>query len=132
MTIQIVRLFEADPDVLALMAEAEAEFGAPPIACSAVGADDITVLAAIADGDHAGVGALSIDHGVGRILNVYVRPAIRRSGVGRALGGALVQEGLHAVERIELTADSEDAAQFWQAIGFRRLDACRFETTRCG
>jgi len=81
------------------------------------------LLAAFTEGDFAGIGGLTLDPydaapDLARLRHVYVRPSFRRSGVGRALATALVQQGLAIRARLSLRAADERAAAFWHEAGF--------------
>jgi GNAT superfamily N-acetyltransferase len=131
--VQVVRLEETLPDDFpALQAEALAEgyrfvealleewdagrYGAD--------ADGSALFAVYRDGALMAVGAVTPDPydpapDLLRIRHVYVRPAGRREGIGRALAGALVQQGLGLAPRLSLNAADSGAAAFWEAMGFR-------------
>jgi GNAT superfamily N-acetyltransferase len=86
--------------------------------------EDGTLFAAYRDGVLMAVGAVTPDPydpapDLLRIRHVYVRPAGRRGGIGRALAGALVQQGLALAPRLSLNAADSGAAAFWEAMGFR-------------
>jgi GNAT superfamily N-acetyltransferase len=81
------------------------------------------LFAAFVDGELAGVGAVSHEHlepalGAMRMRRCYVRPALRRRGVGRALAGAMIQQGLQTARVLTVNAGTPDAPAFWSAMGF--------------
>ena len=83
------------------------------------------LLAAFAGGELAGVGALTRDPydpapDLARLRHVYVSPARRRGGIGRALASALVQQGFAIAGRLSLRAADERACSFWEAEGFSK------------
>lgn len=131
--LQIVRLSEALPDDLpALQDEAAAEgyrFVEGILeewhAGRYAGEDERnTLLAVYREGVLAAIGALTPDPydpapDLLRIRHVYVRPANRREGVGRALAGALIQQGLALAPRLSLNAADAGASAFWEALGFQ-------------
>lgn len=131
--IQIVRLVETLPDEIpALRDEAMAEgyrFVETLLAEWREGRyrdedDRHALFAAFQDGHLAAVGAVTPDPydpapDLLRLRHVYVRPQRRRSGVGRLLAGALIQQGLALAPRLSLNAADSGAAAFWEAVGFR-------------
>ncbi len=99
----------------------------PPLAgrlTRAVEGGDLEVLAAWSDGRVVGVAVLSLRPNVSlgalfaSIEDFYVRPEVRRRGVGRALLGAM--EDLckeRGVSYVEVQTDGE-AASFYEALGY--------------
>jgi GNAT superfamily N-acetyltransferase len=82
-----------------------------------------TLLEARRLGRLAGVGGLNRDPylndpGVGRIRHLYVMPAARGVGAGRALVIALVDHARESFERVRLRAGSDDARGFYLRLGF--------------
>jgi GNAT superfamily N-acetyltransferase len=59
---------------------------------------------------------------VGRVRHLYVAVAFRGRGVGRLLMAAVVAAARDAFDRLRLRTDSAAAAQFYEALGFRRCD----------
>ncbi|HEV2512325.1 GNAT family N-acetyltransferase [Bosea sp. (in: a-proteobacteria)] len=131
-SLQIVRLGEALPgDLPALQGEAAAEgyrFVEGILeewdAGRYAGEDERnTLLAVYREGVLAAIGAVTPDPydpapDLLRIRHVYVRPENRREGVGRALAGALIQQGLALAPRLSLNAADAGASAFWEAMGF--------------
>ena len=81
------------------------------------------LFAAFVDGELVGVGAVSHEHlepslGAMRMRRCYVRRAFRRRGVGRALAGAMIQQGLACAPVLTVNAGAPDAPAFWSAMGF--------------
>jgi GNAT superfamily N-acetyltransferase len=81
------------------------------------------LFAAFVDGELAGVGAVAREHlepelGAMRMRRCYVRPAFRRQGLGRALAGAMMQQGLAFAPILTVNAGTPDAPAFWSAMGF--------------
>jgi GNAT superfamily N-acetyltransferase len=69
------------------------------------------------------VGALNIDPfagqpDMGRIRKVYVRPAWRNRGVGRALVTTLVEEARKSFRSVRLRAENANAARLYESVGF--------------
>lgn len=133
--VRLVRLVEGLPDEFgAMLAEATAE-GVRNMAMLAreVGAPDDpfhepgALFAAFVGGDLAGVGGVTVQTGLGepamRMRRLYVRPAFRRTGVARALAGAMMQQGFQTAPLLTLNAGaSAAAAPFWEATGFERVN----------
>jgi GNAT superfamily N-acetyltransferase len=89
------------------------------------------LLAAFIDGDLAGVGGVTVQGGLPepamRMRRLYVAPAFRRAGVGQALAGAMIQQGLQAANLLTANARaSTAAAPFWEAMGFEPVSADGF------
>ncbi len=106
----------------------------PPLAgrlARAVEGGDLEVLAARSDGRVVAVAVLSLRPNVSlgaifaSIEDFYVRPEMRRRGVGRALLGA-VEELCRArgVSYVEVQTDSQ-AAPFYEASGYETEAAVR-------
>lgn len=57
-----------------------------------------------------------------RARRTYVLPDFRSQGVGRALAGAIVQQGLQRAPRVTVNAHPDSHA-FWERMGFARIDA---------
>lgn len=69
----------------------------------------------------AGIGGMTIDPAdpaALRMRRFYVRPVFRRHGVRRRLAGALMTTARHVTDRVVLTAETELAARFWEALEF--------------
>ena len=82
------------------------------------------LLVASVEGQLAGVCGLNVDpfagqpH-VGRIRHLYVRPPLRRHGVGEALLRAAVEHAAgHGFREIRLRTSTSDAARFYERRGF--------------
>jgi len=56
-----------------------------------------------------------------RLRRLYVRPAWRNRGIGRAVATALVEHGFSFVELLTLNAGVPGAGGFWEALGFGRV-----------
>jgi GNAT superfamily N-acetyltransferase len=74
------------------------------------------------------VGALNIDpfagdNKIGRIRKIYVRPAWRNKGVGRALVTTLVEEARKSFRAVRLRADNMNAARLYEKIGFAPIES---------
>lgn len=94
-------------------------------------ADPGALFAAYVEGELAGVGGVTLqtdlDEPAMRMRRLYVAPAYRRSGVGQALAGAMIQQGLQAAHLLTANARATDAAApFWEAMGFERVEGSGF------
>lgn len=90
-------------------------------------ADPGALFAAFIDGDLAGVGGVTVQTGLDepamRMRRLYVAPDFRRAGVGQALAGAMIQQGLQAAHLLVANARaSATAPVFWYAMDFERVD----------
>lgn len=134
--LQLVRIFDELPDGFdGMVAEASGE-GVRNMALLADGwapeakgggarfqDDGEAILAAFLAGYLAGVGALSVETAASepawRLRRFYIRPAMRRRGVGAALASALIHEGFDSVGLLTVNARASEAARpFWEAQGF--------------
>lgn len=76
------------------------------------------------DGDAlVAVGGLNVDpfandRDVGRVRRVYVRPAWRNRGIGRALVTALVERARGNFRCVRLRAENPDARRLYERMGF--------------
>jgi GNAT superfamily N-acetyltransferase len=82
------------------------------------------LLVAGLDGRWVGVCGLSIDPyledpRVGRVRNVYVLAAWRRTGIGRRLVEEAVARAHGAFDRLRLRAEEARAASLYESLGFR-------------
>jgi GNAT superfamily N-acetyltransferase len=133
---QIVRVIEALPEGFdALLADALAEGVNNMALLAAQWADgderfdgpDEGLFAGLVGGEMAGVGGVTRETGAGepamRMRRLYVRPAFRRSGLGRTLAGAMMQQGFAAAPLLTANARATPAAPpFWEAMGFAPAD----------
>jgi len=74
------------------------------------------------------VGALNIDPfarstEIGRLRKIYVRPAWRNKGVGRALVTTLIEEARKSFRCVRLRADNAHAAHLYERIGFAPVES---------
>lgn len=133
--VNILRVVEALPhgfDVMCAEAAAEGVRNMAVLAAEFGSAEDPYVdpgalFAAFADGELAGVGGVTVQTGLAepamRMRRLYVRPTSRRTGVARALAGAMMQQGFQSARLLTLNARASEAAPpFWEAIGFERVD----------
>jgi GNAT superfamily N-acetyltransferase len=79
------------------------------------------------DGLLVAVGGLTIDPYIdsgdtGRIRRVYVRPAWRNRGLGRALVSALIDEARRGFAAVRLRAENADAGRLYERLGFSPIE----------
>ena len=83
------------------------------------------LLAAFDDETLVAVGGLTIEPDPAvralRLRRLYVRPAWRKRGIGRALATGLIEHGFQSVDLLTLNAGVPGASGFWEALGFRRV-----------
>jgi GNAT superfamily N-acetyltransferase len=77
------------------------------------------------EGNLAGIGAITDEPAltsqpVWRMRRLYVHRQCRQLRVARAIVRALLQEVAGSVPIVTVHAGNDSAAQFWEAIGFRR------------
>lgn len=92
-------------------------------------ADGAALFAAFVGGELAGMGGVSAEasEGAMRMRRLYVRPRFRRNGVGLSLAGAMMQQGLQGADVLTVNARASAAAgPFWEAMGFRPVDAAGY------
>lgn len=82
------------------------------------------LFVALRNGRVAGVCALEADAAspgrtAGRLRDVYVSATHRRSGIGKELVRAVVEEAAKTFTTLTLRADTPGAAAFFTALGFR-------------
>jgi GNAT superfamily N-acetyltransferase len=80
------------------------------------------------DGLLVAVGGLNCDPfagrpDMGRIRRVYVRPAWRDKGIGRALVIALMKHARTHFRSVRLRAENAGAARLYESIGFTPIDS---------
>lgn len=81
------------------------------------------LVAAYVGGELAGVGGITVDPYLPEALRMrrfYVRPAFRRFGIGRQLAVVLIEGAVSMTPFITLNAGSDEAAAFWERLGFVR------------
>lgn len=81
------------------------------------------VFAALVCGELAGICALTTEPSGAlpnayRMRHFYVGEAFRGQGVGRALAGALIQQGLSLSNDLTVNAVRPGSRAFWEAMGF--------------
>lgn len=136
--VQIVRVVEALPDGFAALADAARAEGVRNMEALLLQWDGGrgfeepgALFAAYVHGELAGVGGVTpqsdLDEPAMRMRRLYVAPAFRRAGVGQALAGAMVQQGLQAARLLIANARASDtAAPFWEAMGFAATEGPNF------
>jgi predicted acetyltransferase len=78
------------------------------------------------NGELAGIGAITDEPALTsrptwRMRRLYVHRKFRRRKVARAIAKALLREAAGNVSTVTVRAGNNGAAQFWEAIGFRRV-----------
>jgi GNAT superfamily N-acetyltransferase len=91
------------------------------------GDHDASVLAVFGEDRPLAIGAQTYDEydpspDHRRIRHFYVHPDARRSGVGRTLAGALIQDAFQLAPYLHLRATHALSTVFWDAMGFERVD----------
>jgi GNAT superfamily N-acetyltransferase len=131
MTVTLVRTIDRLPtEFAALEADAKADGHAPLTRLAGEFAKDRAMFhatfAAYIDGELAGIGATTDEptmttHPTWRMRRLYVHRKFRRQKIAYAIATALLQETAKKVRAVTVHAGSDEAAQFWEAIGFRRV-----------
>lgn len=85
-----------------------------------------TALFGAYDAELLGVGGLTPDPYIdrpdtGRVRHLYVLPAHRAEGIGRALIGAITEEARLYYRVLRLRTDTQTAAAFYRALGFSTI-----------
>lgn len=135
MSLVLVRVVNTLPDAFPLLAAHAAEEGVRHMALLAdhwrAGTqrfdDPGALFAAYIDGELAGIGGVTPQSDLAepamRMRRLYVAPAFRRQGVGQALAGAMIQQGLQAARLLTANARAGEAAPlFWEAMGFSPVE----------
>jgi GNAT superfamily N-acetyltransferase len=84
------------------------------------------IFACYLDRRLAGIGAITDEPALTsqpmwRMRRLYVHRKFRRQSVARTIAIALLKEAAGRVPVVTVHAGDDDAAQFWDAIGFRRV-----------
>ena len=88
---------------------------------------DASLFGAFDVGDLIAIGAQTFDEydpspDHRRIRHFYVHPDVRRTGVGRALASALIQQAFQLAPLLHLRATHDQSRAFWDVMGFERVD----------
>jgi ribosomal protein S18 acetylase RimI-like enzyme len=136
MAVTIARLYDLPTDLVDLVAESEAEgfqflgrlaydwhngvncFSRPGEA----------LLAAVAEGRLVGICGLNIDpyignNRIGRVRHLYVAVEFRRRSIGTNLVSTVIEASQGTFNRLRLRTETESAAKFYEALGFRCVTA---------
>jgi N-acetylglutamate synthase-like GNAT family acetyltransferase len=62
------------------------------------------------------------DSGTGRLRRLYVLPEMRRRGIGRVLVVRVLEDAQGHFDRVNLRTLDDQSAEFFEALGFARLD----------
>ena len=88
------------------------------------------LLLAIFRGDMAGCVALRpLSHDICEMKRLYVRPAFRAQGIGRALANAIIVCGSKAgyqKMRLDTVSSMREAVLLYTSIGFREIEPYRY------
>lgn len=84
------------------------------------------LFGAFFSGQLIGVGGLNIDPyepgpGLGRVRRMFIDPAHRGRGIGRALIGAIEAHAAQHFVQLQLFTDSVDATRFYETLGYRPI-----------
>jgi GNAT superfamily N-acetyltransferase len=87
-----------------------------------------TLCGHLEDGLLVAVGGLNLDPfagtpDIGRVRRVYVRPAWRNKGIGRALVTALVVQAQTHFRCVRLRAENAGAARLYESMGFSTIQS---------
>lgn len=79
------------------------------------------------EGRLVGIGAITDEPArtllpIWRMRRLYVHRNFRRRKIAHAIANALLQEAARKVSTVTVHAGNDDAAQFWEAIGFSRVE----------
>jgi GNAT superfamily N-acetyltransferase len=93
------------------------------------------VFAAYIHGELAGIGAMTDEpmmtsQPTWRMRRLYVHRKFRRQKVACAIATALLQEAAKKVRAVTVHVPSDEAARFWEALGFRRVTGCSWSHER--
>jgi ribosomal protein S18 acetylase RimI-like enzyme len=104
----------------------EAELAALP---GAYAPPEGRLLLALHQGQLAGCVALrKFENGVCEMKRLFVRPAFRRQGIGRALAGRVIDEARtagYSRMRLDTLARMTAAVALYESLGFRHIDPYR-------
>jgi GNAT superfamily N-acetyltransferase len=84
------------------------------------------VFAAYVEGNLAGIGAITDEPEptstpTWRMRRLYVHRQFRRRGAARYITTALIQEAASKVRMVTTNAGNDQAARFWEQIGFHQI-----------
>ncbi|HEY1630706.1 MAG TPA: GNAT family N-acetyltransferase [Rhizomicrobium sp.] len=93
------------------------------------------LFAAFDGGTLIGIGGVTIERDAPamRMRRLYVLCDRRKQGAGRALAAAMMAQGFQSADLLTSNARPPGAAEFWDAMGFKRIAAPRWthELRRC-
>ncbi|RUM09930.1 GNAT family N-acetyltransferase [Rhizobium chutanense] len=70
----------------------------------------------------AGIGGMTVEpalSGALRMRRFYIRPAMRRRGIGRMLASGLLDHARSCCSIVTVHAGNAGAAKFWESLGFQ-------------
>jgi predicted acetyltransferase len=84
------------------------------------------IFACYIDGELAGIGGITDEptltsQPTWRMRRLYVHRKFRRRNVARTIAIALLKEAAQKVRTVTVHAGNDEAARFWEAIGFCRV-----------
>lgn len=77
----------------------------------------------------AGIGGMTIEpamSGALRMRRFYIRPAMRRRGIGRILALSLLDHARPCCSIVTVHAGNDAAAEFWESLGFQPRERDRY------
>ncbi|PDT36964.1 GNAT family N-acetyltransferase [Rhizobium sp. M10] len=77
----------------------------------------------------AGIGGMTIEptlSGALRMRRFYIRPAMRRRGIGRMLALSLLDHARPCCSTVTVHAGNDAAAEFWESLGFQPRERDRY------
>ncbi|MGX9988401.1 GNAT family N-acetyltransferase [Rhizobium sp. WSM1274] len=80
------------------------------------------LLGAYIDEVLVGIGGMTVESAMSEALRMrrfYIRPAMRRRGIGRMLALALLDHARSCCSIVTVHAGNDAAARFWEALGFQ-------------
>lgn len=85
------------------------------------------------EGEIVGIGGInndpySDDNKYGRIRHLYIHPEHRGKGFGKKIVLTIIAEFRHSYEKFTLRTKREEAAKFYEAIGFTRVHDSKTNT----
>lgn len=89
-----------------------------------IGKEDALYLVALENGCVCGIAGMYIVDGEGQIMNIAVREAFRRRGIGRLLLNSLIFEGKKrgaCFFTLEVSSENQAAIRLYEGFGFKEV-----------